>query len=165
LLQKKCAEARHSLTTVSFLKSPKHHWMLAPRYHKWWQVPDKKWRKTVRRARALLRYHEHRLAVASERIQQLTFPSYLESAFLCIHHYEGAWNANTGNGYYGGLQMDTSFQSTYGPEFVAQWGTADNWPVWAQLEVARRAYVSGRGFGPWPNTARSCGFSTGSIDV
>ena len=27
-------------------------------------------------------------------------------AFLCIHRYEGAWNSNTGNGYYGGLQMD-----------------------------------------------------------
>lgn len=24
---------------------------------------------------------------------------------LCIHHYEGAWNANTGNGYYGGMQF------------------------------------------------------------
>ena len=79
LLQKKCAEARHSLTTVSFLKSPKHHWMLAPRYHKWWQVPDKKWRKTVRRARALLRYHQHRLARESAQIERLTTP------FWCQH--------------------------------------------------------------------------------
>jgi hypothetical protein len=164
-LQKTCAKAHKSLTTVRFLQSPKHHWMLAPRYRKWWQVPNKKWRKTVRRARALLRYHENQLAAASQRIRQLTFPSYLESAFLCIHHYEGAWNANTGNGYYGGLQMDTSFQSSYGREFVAQWGTADNWPVWAQLEAAKRAYMSGRGFGPWPNTALACGLSTGSIDV
>lgn len=164
-LQHACATAHKSLTTVRFLKSHKHHWMLAPRYKKWWKVPDKKWRKTVRRARALLRYHEHRLMVVSQNIRQLTFPSYLESAFLCIHRHEGAWNANTGNGYYGGLQMDTSFQNSYGSEFVAQWGTADNWPVWAQLEAARRAYASGRGFGPWPNTARMCGFSTSSIDV
>src|SRR5438876_5647928 len=28
------------------------------------------------------------------------------SQWLCIHHYEGSWTANTGNGYYGGLQMD-----------------------------------------------------------
>jgi len=164
-LQKNCAKAHKSLTTVRFLQSPKHHWMLAPRYRKWWQVPDRKWRNTVRRARALLRYHEHQLAVASQRIQQLTFPSYLESAFLCIHRYEGAWNANTGNGYYGGLQMDTSFQGSYGKEFVVQWGTADNWPVWAQLEAAKRAYMSGRGFGPWPKTALACGLSTGSIGV
>lgn len=24
---------------------------------------------------------------------------------LCIHHYEGAWNAATGNGYAGGMQF------------------------------------------------------------
>jgi len=23
---------------------------------------------------------------------------------LCLHHYEGAWHNNTGNGYFGGLQ-------------------------------------------------------------
>lgn len=81
----------------------------------------------------------------------------LTSDWACIHHYEGAWNANTGNGYYGGLQMDMGFQSTYGPEFLARWGTADNWPVWAQVTAANRAKNSGRGYGPWPNTARACG--------
>lgn len=82
---------------------------------------------------------------------------FLVNAFTCIHHYEGAWNANTGNGYYGGLQMDMGFQSYYGADFMKQWGTADNWPVWAQLQAAIRAYKSGRGFYPWPNTARMCG--------
>ncbi len=24
---------------------------------------------------------------------------------VCIHEHEGAWNANTGNGYYGGFQF------------------------------------------------------------
>ena len=67
--------------------------------------------------------------------------------------------SNTGNGYYGGLQMDWRFMQRYGPEFVARWGTADNWPVWAQLEAAARAHDSGRGFTPWPNTARACGLS------
>jgi hypothetical protein len=52
--------------------------------------------------------------------------------------------------------MDTGFQSAYGPEFVARWGTANNWPVYAQLIAAERAYRS-RGFGPWPNTAAMCG--------
>jgi hypothetical protein len=84
-------------------------------------------------------------------------PSYLSTAFACIHHYEGAWNANTGNGYYGGLQMDLTFQGRYGSDFVRKWGTADNWPVWAQMQAAARAYLSGRGFYPWPNTARACG--------
>lgn len=80
----------------------------------------------------------------------------LTRAFLCIHSYEGSWTANTGNGYYGGMQMDAAFELRYGGEFVHRWGTANNWPVWAQLVAARRAYLSGRGFWPWPNTARLC---------
>ena len=84
----------------------------------------------------------------------MAIPAWLNDSFLCIHHYEGAWNSNTGNGYYGGLQMDLAFQGSYGAEFLHRWGTADNWPVWAQLQAAVRAYQSGRGFYPWPNTAR-----------
>ena len=53
--------------------------------------------------------------------------------------------------------MDRRFQSLYGADFVGRWGTADNWPAWAQLQAAARAYRSGRGFYPWPNTARACG--------
>jgi hypothetical protein len=84
-------------------------------------------------------------------------PRYLASAFTCIHRYEGAWDSNTGNGYYGGLQMDLPFQSRYGADYLRRWGTADNWPAWAQLQAAVRAYRAGRGFYPWPNTARDCG--------
>lgn len=78
------------------------------------------------------------------------------SAWICIHRYEGAWNANTGNGYYGGLQMDLGFQRTYGPELLNTRGTADKWTPKEQIMVADRAYES-RGYGPWPNTARYCG--------
>lgn len=78
-----------------------------------------------------------------------------ESAWMCIHSKEGAWNDH-GAPYWGGLQMDMSFQRAYGPEFVAKYGTADNWPYRVQIMVADRAYQS-RGFGPWPNTARACG--------
>lgn len=87
----------------------------------------------------------------------VTIAQSLVGAFLCIHRYEGAWNSNTGNGYYGGLQMDSAFQSKYGSDYIRQWGTADKWPVWAQINAAVRAYRSGRGFYPWPNTARACG--------
>ena len=103
------------------------------------------------------RLAEAALAVARHGRARPLVPSFLEGAFLCIHRYEGAWNANTGNGYYGGLQMDRRFQSLYGSDYVARWGTADNWPAWAQLQAAVRAYQSGRGFYPWPNTARVCG--------
>ncbi len=97
------------------------------------------------------------LAVAEHATVQPAIPASLLQAFTCIHGYEGSWSANTGNGYYGGLQMDLSFQGLYGPEFMSRWGTADHWPAWAQIRAAVRAYESGRGFGPWPNTARFCG--------
>jgi len=96
------------------------------------------------------------LAVLRHGYARPPIPRFLESAFLCIHRYEAAWNADTGNGYYGGLQMDLGFQRRYGADYLSRWGTADNWPAWAQLETAVRAYRSGRGFGPWP-TAGACG--------
>jgi hypothetical protein len=97
------------------------------------------------------------VAVAEHGAVTPAIPAWLSDSFLCIHRYEGAWNSNTGNGYYGGLQMDRAFQGRYGADFLQRWGTADNWPVWAQLQAATRAYQSGRGFYPWPNTARACG--------
>lgn len=97
------------------------------------------------------------VAVAEHGQSARAIPAALNGSFLCIHRYEGAWDENTGNGYYGGLQMDLSFQGSYGADFLRRWGTADNWPPWAQLQAAVRAYQSGRGFYPWPNTARACG--------
>jgi hypothetical protein len=97
------------------------------------------------------------LQVARHGYARPPIPAFLHDAFLCIHRFEGSWDSDTGNGYYGGLQMDVSFQTRYGGEFVDRWGTADNWPAWAQLVTAVRAYRSGRGFHPWPNTARACG--------
>jgi hypothetical protein len=112
--------------------------------------------------RATLRLWQRRLAeeailVLRHARARPHIPAYLQAAFLCIHRFEGAWNSNTGNGYYGGLQMDSRFQSLYGRDFSRRWGTADNWPAWAQLQAAVRAYRAGRGFWPWPNTARACG--------
>jgi len=78
------------------------------------------------------------------------------SAWLCIHRYEGAWN-DPSPPYYGGLQMDIGFQQTYGWDLLRRKGTADHWSPFEQIWVAERAYRSGRGFYPWPNTARYCG--------
>jgi hypothetical protein len=77
--------------------------------------------------------------------------------WLCIHRYEGPWDAATGNGYYGGLQMDLTFQRSYGASLLRLKGTANRWSPLEQMWVAERAYRSGRGFRPWPNTARFCG--------
>jgi hypothetical protein len=76
--------------------------------------------------------------------------------WLCIHGGEGAWDSNTGNGYYGGLQMDYSFMRTYGPALLQKKGPAHNWTPLEQMWVAERAWRD-RGFYPWPNTARYCG--------
>jgi hypothetical protein len=97
------------------------------------------------------------LAVSEHGVARPEIPTGLLNDFMCIHHFEGAWTSNTGNGYYGGLQMDVSFQTRYASDFMSRWGTADNWPAWAQVEAAVRAFQSGRGFAPWPNTARFCG--------
>jgi hypothetical protein len=73
----------------------------------------------------------------------------------CIHRYEGSW-VDPNAPYYGGLQMDLSFQRAYGGRLLEEKGTADNWSPLEQMWVAERAHTSGRGFYPWPNTARYC---------
>jgi hypothetical protein len=77
--------------------------------------------------------------------------------WLCIHRHEGPWRARTGNGYYGGLQMDIDFQRIFGRHLLRKKGTADGWTPLEQMWVAEKAFRSGRGFHPWPNTARACG--------
>lgn len=133
-----------------------------------WRKPrncaDARWLGKVWRKRAQVAHKELNQWRRQQARQQArrTKMRALYEKWRCIHEHEGAWNANTGNGYYGGLQMDMGFQRTYGSEFIARWGTADRWPVWAQLMAAERAYhgyrgYGGRGFGPWPNTRRMCG--------
>jgi hypothetical protein len=111
--------------------------------NKAWAVRDEL-KNDTERLRTILRYEIQNVG---------SHPT--ERAFLCIHSYEGSWT-DPNAPYYGGLQMDMSFQKSYGPEFLAAWGTADNWPISVQMAVAMRAYLSGRGYDPWPNTRRYC---------
>jgi hypothetical protein len=80
----------------------------------------------------------------------------LTRSFLCIHGGEGSWT-DPGAPYWGGVQMDRTFMAEYGGPFYRAWGTADHWPPFIQIAVAEAAYLSGRGFGPWPQTSRACG--------
>lgn len=112
----------------------------------------------------LAHYWEHRHYVAWRRYERyrarVAAPAGLPphyTAWLCIHRGEGSWTAATGNGYYGGLQMDYGFMSSYGGSLLRSKGTANNWTPLEQMWVAEKAYESGRGFYPWPNTARACG--------
>ena len=92
---------------------------------------------------------------ASRARRRAQNPPY-KSAWLCIHRYEASWH-DGGAPYYGGLQMDISFQLHYGRRLYRLKGTADHWTPLEQIWVAEKARRSGRGFSPWPSTARLCG--------
>ena len=108
------------------------------------------------------------IIVSLAHSSQAKYQSYVTKGLLCIHSYEGPWD-DPDAPYWGGLQMDMSFQKTYGYRWVGkgkswgykvhfnkEWGTADHWPIWAQMMAGRHGYFS-RGWYPWYNTARKCG--------
>lgn len=101
------------------------------------------WRKRALRARRLAQHPPHR------------------AAWLCLHlherHPRQGWKTRTGNGFYGGLQMDRRFMALYGWRLLKTKGTADKWTPLEQMWVSETALRAGRGFYPWPNSARACG--------
>ena len=96
------------------------------------------WRRQVRRISRLAAHPPHK------------------GGWLCIHHYEGSWS-DSGDPYWGGLQLDRGFMRTYAPRVLLRHGWANRWTPLEQMWVAERAHRSGRGYWPWPNTARYCG--------
>jgi hypothetical protein len=71
-----------------------------------------------------------------------------------VHQHEGAWNADTGNGYYGGLQFDLgTWISNGGGRYAPR---ADLASPHNQLVVGYQTWQR-RGWHPWPNTAAMCG--------
>jgi hypothetical protein len=97
------------------------------------------WRREARRVRRLAAHPPHRLG------------------WLCIHRYEGSWR-DSGDPYWGGLQMDRGFMRAYAPRLLLRRGWANHWSALEQMWVAEHAH-RGRGYTPWPNTARFCGLS------
>jgi hypothetical protein len=95
------------------------------------------WRRQARVARRLAAHPPHR------------------AGWLCIHRYEGGWQ-DSGDPYWGGLQMDRGFMQAYAPRMLLRRGWADRWSPLEQMWVAERAH-HGHGYSPWPNTARLCG--------
>jgi hypothetical protein len=72
--------------------------------------------------------------------------------WLCIHSGEGAWDANTGNGYLGGLQMTPGWGGVGRPDLLSP---AD------QIALAEREYrASGYSLNwlrhQWPNSSLAC---------
>lgn len=117
----------------------------------------------VRRAVAARWWRVHTSAARALAIDELVGAHYAE--FTCIARHEAGdgrttasirWDISTGNGYYGGLQMDRTFAAAYDPVAYAKLGTPDRWSQTRQRAAAERAWRV-RGFTPWPNTARACG--------
>lgn len=136
---------------------------LAGYTEKWARIHLVEARKDHRLHRAWHRAHEYSNAT------HYGVPWPVIVNFTCIHRWEGSWR-DPNSPYYGGLQMDWSFMDAYGYyhgrlpngervhwDFVRRWGSADHWPVWAQFVAANHARAAGRGYHPWPLTARRCG--------
>jgi hypothetical protein len=100
-------------------------------------------------ARWHLRAHGYRLELRRRA------PVY--AALACIHSYEGSWWAYSPAGpYYGGYQMDPTFEAHYGADYLSLWGDASNWPAPMQTATAYRATLE-VGYSPWPTSAAACG--------
>ena len=127
------------------------HWLTVVKGRPPGNVPRSPATRSLARLHQLVRRWRHR---AREAWWHAKHPPTL-GTWLCIHRYEGSW-ADPGSPYWGGLQMDLSFQRTYGGWLLRHKGTADHWSALEQIWVAVRASHS-RGFSPWPNTARDCG--------
>jgi hypothetical protein len=112
-------------------------------------------RSVAARSASRLRWLAHVWHVREHKAwRRAEHPPFL-GAWNCIHSYEGSWTDH-GAPYWGGLQMDYSFQSAYGSWLLRHKGTADHWTPLEQIWVAVKAWRV-RGFSPWPNTARDCG--------
>jgi hypothetical protein len=80
--------------------------------------------------------------------------------WLCIYRYERnpaqGWHTYTGNGFYGGLQLNLGFQQQYGGWLLRRKGPAHHWTAIEQIWVAERGRRV-QGWYAWPHTARACG--------
>jgi hypothetical protein len=105
------------------------------------------WASRFRRERRAVIALRHELAAKTARVV------WLVDAFQCVHRHEGAWDANTGNGYWGGLQFGWREWQRFGGRYAPR---ADLAAPSEQIAAAI-AYHAVSGFYPWPNTARRCG--------
>ncbi len=101
--------------------------------------------------RALLYWRRH-----ARHVRRLAARPPHKRGWLCIHRFEGGWR-DASDPYWGGLQMDRSFMRSYAPRLLLRRGWANRWTPLEQMWVAERAHRRGRGYWPWPNTARYCG--------
>ena len=109
----------------------------------------------MRRARIWIRVIRRELAETRAALtprRPLFDPVWLAQA-TCIHEHEGAWDANTGNGYFGGMQF---LPSTYRSVGGRADGRADLDSPQEQLRRAHIVWARDGGWGEW-GTAGACG--------
>lgn len=144
-------EARAWRRHIRRFRADTRHWVTVMRGRPPANISRRLAARSLARLRQLARHWRHR---AHRAWWHAKHPPELRD-WLCIHHYEGSWS-DPGSPYWGGLQMDLSFQARYAGWLLRHKGTAENWSpleqIWAAVRGARV-----RGFSPWPNTARYCG--------
>jgi hypothetical protein len=152
------ARSTYAVPDTSLVRQIEHYRAVTWRWQRVMSVPRTLGSSSYRRDPSL-RYRRWvrnlwRVRAARTRRKALHPPN--RGAWLCIHRYEASWR-DGGAPYYGGLQMDVSFQRRYAPRLYRLKDTADHWTPLEQIWAAERARRSGVGFSPWPNTARLCG--------
>jgi len=75
------------------------------------------------------------------------------SGWMCIHAREGSWNAQTGNGYYGGLQMSYGWAGRVSNAALL---SPDAQVAAAEAEAAEHRWDYGWMASQWPNTFPPC---------
>jgi hypothetical protein len=139
---------RHDVRWIRSHRSPALY-ALTRRPATYWRgrVKFDRWRMRVDR-RSIVLAHAWQARLRASTIAH-------RALWLCIHSREaGAWDTNTGNGYFGGLQMTAGWYG--GPGHLA---SSD--PAAVQMRAAEVQYrASGYSIawldGQWPNTAPPC---------
>lgn len=92
------------------------------------------------------------IATNTAQAQRLKPPHF--SGWSCIHHGEGTWTADTGNGYFGGLQMSYDWmgvirgKASWYPPLDQMWA--------AETESAKYSFSYRWMRQQWPNTYPPC---------
>ncbi|MDX6451610.1 MAG: Transglycosylase-like domain [Gaiellaceae bacterium] len=130
--------------TMKFFRH--HGWLLDPRH-----------RETRDWALGAIEAARHRIPVLRARLararSRLRPPPGHRAGWVCIHSGEAAWNADTGNGFYGGLQMSYGWAGRVRNAAVLT--PAEQMAV-AEAEAAEHGWGDGWMRSQWPNTYPRC---------
>jgi len=116
-----------------------------------------RWLAAVRKAKAAAAIRP----APSYSYAPVTYTGSHQALWLCIHSHEGGWAEDSGNGYFGGLQLSLAFQQTYGSSLLASLGTANHWSADQQIGVAESAWrINGYNvrwlLSQWPVSGAMC---------